>query len=124
MDGKDSRGGVQVIEAYGDCRFRISSKVYESSVIVLLEETHAWPAASIGDASEQDFVSLVNAAATVEILLLGCGTESENVPSFLAKLCRDAEIFVETMNTGAAARTYNLLASEGRRVAAALIAVE
>ena len=45
------------------------------------------------------------------------------VPEALRGLLRAAGIVLEPMDTGAACRTYNVLAAEGRRVAAALIAV-
>jgi uncharacterized protein len=45
------------------------------------------------------------------------------VPAALRRALREAGIVTEIMDTGAACRTYNVLAAEGRRVAAALIAV-
>jgi uncharacterized protein len=45
------------------------------------------------------------------------------VPSGLRGVLRNAGIAVEPMDTGAACRTFNVLVAEGRRVAAALIAV-
>jgi uncharacterized protein len=59
----------------------------------------------------------------VEILLLGCGPRMELVTKAMRQPLRDAGIVVEPMDTGAAARTFNVLLSEERRVAAALIAV-
>jgi uncharacterized protein len=46
------------------------------------------------------------------------------IPRRLRELLGRAGIAVEPMDTGAACRTYNVLATEERRVAAALIAVE
>jgi uncharacterized protein len=46
------------------------------------------------------------------------------VPSSLRAALRAAGVVVEPMDTGAACRTYNVLMADGRRVAAALIAVE
>lgn len=123
MAGADLRGNVQAIETYGDLRFRISSIVHEGSVIVLGEATHPWPVISLAEAEEAHFAPLMADAENVEILLLGGGTEYGEPPAFLLALCRTVGIAVEPMDTGAAARTFNLLASEGRRVAAALIAV-
>ena len=62
--------------------------------------------------------------AGVELLLLGCGARMQQVPGPLRQALRDAGIVVEPMDTGAAARTYNILLGENRRVAAALIAID
>jgi uncharacterized protein len=59
----------------------------------------------------------------VEVLLLGTGTRHEFVPPSLRRRLRDAGIVIDTMDTGAACRTYNVLVAEDRRVAAALIAL-
>jgi len=57
------------------------------------------------------------------ILLLGCGRGMGVVPREVRAALRAAGIVVEAMDTGAACRTYNVLLTEGRDVAAALIAV-
>jgi len=120
----DARAGAQVVESYGDGRFRISGEIYTGSILVLPLATHAWPASTLDAADQQHFVPLVEAAAGVELLLLGCGPRGALTPAFLHQLGRDNGIAIEPMDTGAAARTFNLLASEGRQVAAALIAVD
>ena len=68
-------------------------------------------------------VTAAGRAGEVEILLLGCGPRMAPVPRPLRETLRAAGIVIEAMDTGAACRTYNVLMSEGRRVAAALIAV-
>jgi uncharacterized protein len=57
------------------------------------------------------------------VLLLGCGKGMSVVPRDVKAALRQAGIVVEPMDTGAACRTYNVLLTEGRDVAAALIAV-
>jgi len=56
-----------------------------------------------------------------ELLLLGSGARLRFVDPALLRPLIEAGIGVETMDTLAAARTYNILAGEGRRVAAALL---
>jgi uncharacterized protein len=63
------------------------------------------------------------AAGQIELLLLGCGPRMALIPSTLRAALRAKGIVLEPMDTGAACRTYNVLAAEGRKVAAALIAV-
>jgi uncharacterized protein len=55
--------------------------------------------------------------------VLGCGPAALLVPEAVRARFKAAGIAIEAMNTGAACRTYNVLAAEGRPVAAALIAV-
>jgi uncharacterized protein len=59
----------------------------------------------------------------VEVLLIGCGPRMTLLPSVLRRQIREAGIGMDAMDTGAACRTYNVLISEGRRAAAALIPV-
>ena len=61
------------------------------------------------------------ASQGIELLLLGCGPRMQLVSQALRAPLRAAGIVIEPMDTGAAARTFNLLLSEDRRVAAALI---
>lgn len=60
----------------------------------------------------------------VEILLFGGGTQMTPVDPAVRAHLREAGIVVEPMDTGAACRTYSILAAEARRVAAALIAID
>ena len=113
----------QVVEGYGPARFRISGEVYETSVIVFPERTIEWQIPSFEELTPSDFAPILEASEVIEILLLGCGTRMELVPRSLRDTLRAAGIVIEPMDSGAAARTYNVLLSEDRRVAAALIAL-
>lgn len=114
----------QVVEGYGGGRFRISGSAYTSSVIVLPDETIVWPISRFDEVDVASLEPVMSVADAVDILLLGCGSRGELAPELLVEAFRDAAISVEAMATGAACRTYNILAAEGRRVAAALIAVD
>jgi uncharacterized protein len=61
--------------------------------------------------------------ADVGVLLLGCGQRMQLVTKNLRDPVREAGVVIEPMDTGAAARTFNVLLMEERRVAAALLAV-
>ncbi len=116
--------GRQLIESYGDGRFRISGAVHEGSVLVLPERSLAWPVVAFEEISLDSLAPVTAAAAALEILLIGCGPRLARVPEDLRRALREAGLVVEPMDTGAACRTYNVLVSEARPVAAALIAVE
>lgn len=117
--------GRQIVEAYGDGRFRVSGTLIEGSALVFPTRTLPWAVTDYAEVAAVSLAEIVVAgeAGEVEILLLGCGTRQAPLPRALRELLRDAGVVVETMDTGAACRTYNLLMAEGRRVAAALIAV-
>lgn len=104
-----ARAGRQIVESYGGGRFRVSGRAYEGSVLVLPERTLPWPVTA--------------AAAALEVLLIGCGPRRGPLPEDLRGALRGRGLVVEPMETGAACRTYNVLISAGRPVAAALIAV-
>ena len=59
----------------------------------------------------------------LELLLLGTGADIAAIPAALRTRFREAGIGLDVMQTGAAARTYNILLAENRKVGAALIAV-
>jgi uncharacterized protein len=60
----------------------------------------------------------------VDLLLLGCGERTASVDGSVRQELRNAGVVIEPMDTGAACRTYNVLMADGRRVAAALIAID
>jgi uncharacterized protein len=59
----------------------------------------------------------------VEFVLLGTGATQALPPKAIREALQAAGIGLEFMSTENAARTYNVLVSDGRRLAAALIAV-
>ena len=117
--------GRQIIESYGDGRFRVTGAVHQGSVLVFPDRTVAW---EVGESSALTEASLAGIAAagdagTIDLLLIGCGPRMAMIPAKLRAALRSHGVVIEPMDTGAAARTYNVLAAEGRKVAAALIAV-
>jgi len=66
---------------------------------------------------------LFDEADQVEVLLVGTGQDLVPLDKNLRQACRNVAISADPMATGAAVRTYNVLVSEGRAVAAALLAV-
>ena len=114
--------GRQVIERYGGGGFRISGVRYEGSVLVRPDATKAWSAPDWASVTAAPLVELGDDASEPTVLLIGTGAEQFfSSKAFRAEL-RAAGLVVETMNPGAACRTFNVLTAEGRRVAAALIA--
>ena len=116
--------GRQVVESYGDGRFKVSGNFHRGSVLVHPDETLPWSAADMAGVTLDSLAPLLpTAGRLVEVLLLGCGPSLLPVPKELRQELRARGIVVEPMDTGAACRTYNVLLLEERAVAAALIAV-
>ena len=116
-------GDLQFIQSYGPGRFRVSGIDHAGSIIVTPDRTHPWSLAQFADIDDAVVDGMTAAVAGTEILLLGCGPRTEILMPTLRQRVRAAGIVVDSMDTGAACRTYNLLVGEGRRVAAALIAL-
>ena len=115
--------GRQLIEAYRTGHFRISGTEYAGSVIVIPERTMVWDRAEIADLQIGDFAAVLNAEPALDVVLIGCGQRMAPLPGAIREGLREAGIGADAMDTGAACRTYNVLVSENRRVAAALIAL-
>jgi uncharacterized protein len=114
---------INLIQAYGNGGFRIAGVAHAGSVVVLPSRVAPWPVAEIASLPDDSLEIVVAAEPRVELLLVGCGARAAFLPPALRRRLRAAGIAVEPMDTGAACRTYNVLVAEGRRIAAALIAI-
>jgi uncharacterized protein len=115
--------GRQLIEAYRPGGFRIAGVQHEGSVLVLPEHTLGWPVGAPGEISAASLAPITTAEPAVEILILGLGARFGLIGNELRAALRAHGITIEAMTTDAACRTYNVLLTEDRRVAAALIAL-
>jgi uncharacterized protein len=113
----------RLIDAYGSGGFRIGGETFSGSILVLPDGAVLSWSADMAALSAESFAPVIAASPVPEILLLGCGPRATFVSPPARQRLREAGIIVDAMNTGAACRTYNVLIAEGRRVAAALIAV-
>ena len=116
-------GTLQIVNSYGDGGFKISGVRHQGSILVLPDATASWPVANIDGLSLNALQPIVDAVPAVEVLIVGCGSSLKLLPTTLRDVLRAKSIGIEAMDTPAACRTYNVLAGEGRRVAAALIAL-
>jgi uncharacterized protein len=112
----------QVIQSYGEGRFRISGTVYEQAVIVLPSGTHLWAATGpVSALGVGDFDMLIRQKDNLDVVLCGSGKTGERPGAALRQALKNAGLNVDYLDTGAACRTYSVLMAEGRRVAAALL---
>jgi uncharacterized protein len=110
---------VQTISGYGPGWVAVGpEKITHSVVISSRGERRAW-AARYEDLDAEHFAGLLE--LQVEVVIFGSGSRIRFPrPEWLAALAA-RRIGVETMDTPAACRTYNILAQEGREVAVALL---
>ncbi len=113
----------QYVQSYGSGFFKVSRVDYQGSVIVLPNQTISWDVNVLGDVNLGSLAPVLAEGPRVEILLIGCGEMMQLLPRSLMDTCRKKGLAIDTMDTGAACRTYNVLAAEGRRAAACLIAL-
>ena len=113
----------QLVNGYGDLGFTITGIRYEGSVLVFPDRVLPWSVTAFADLTEESLAAVVAAEPRPDILIIGCGKSMQAVPRDLRARIRSAGIVIEAMDTGAACRTYNVLLTEDRRVAAAFIAV-
>lgn len=107
---------AQPIEGYGPGFFRIGGEVIQGAVITGAAGTQSW--GGFGDLEP-----LLALAGEVDVLFVGTGADVAHLPDSLLAPLQEAGIGVEAMASPAASRTYNILLSEGRRIALAMIPV-
>ena len=115
--------GRHLIDAYGAGGFRFADMSHRGSILVLPSGIKAWGPIDGRGLVAEDFAPVLAESGTIELLLLGTGLDIVPVGEAVRGPLRNAGIRLDAMQTGAAARTYNILLGENRKVAAALIAV-
>lgn len=113
------------IDAYGNGGFRFAGMSHRGSLLVLADGMHAWapPAMSIPAEFSDPIEALLARLEAPQFLLLGTGSKQIFPDARLRAAFLERRIGLDVMDTGAAARTYNVLLAEGRPVMAALLAV-
>lgn len=104
------------IDGYGPGFFRVAGQVLEGAICVSRSSATGW-------GGYEDAATLLALAGDVDVIFIGTGGEVAHIPPALRVQLEAAGLGVESMNSPAACRTYNVLLSEGRRVAVALLPV-
>ena len=115
--------GRAPIDAYGNGGFRFAEMSHQGSILCLTDGVFAWDVNEADDLALAHFQPIMEALAPPAFLLLGTGAKQVFPPFEVRRAFLDVGLGLEPMDTGAAARTYNVLLAEQRPVAAALIAV-
>lgn len=107
------------IHSVTDDLVRIGSQTYRATVALTPEVIiESWGAGPVHTLAEVDFQVLFDTSP--EVIILGTGRKNIFPPRELMFAFARRGIGLEIMNTPAAARTFNVLAGEGRRIAAVL----
>ncbi len=104
------------VEGYGPGFFRIGGEVFQGPVVTGPDGPRNWR-------GYEDAEALLALAGRIDVLFVGTGAETAHLPTDLRVRLETAGIGVDAMASPAACRTYNVLLSEGRRIALALIPV-
>lgn len=109
-----------LITGYSEDFIEINKKRYAQNLIVLTNELILnWTAISFSDLTATHFIEI--AQLNPEVVLLGTGPKHQFLHPKITQNLTEKNIPIECMTTAAACRTYNILMSEGRNVAAALL---
>jgi uncharacterized protein len=116
--------GRYQLDAFGAGGFRFADMSHRGSILATPSGIRIWPVTSFAEVTLESLQPVLDEAETIDFLILGIGHDIAFLPSALRDPFKAAGITVEAMATPAAARTYNVLVGEERRVAAALIAID
>ena len=98
---------------------RIGDREYDRAIAMTTTEVIAdWPDRPVGELVEEDFAPILD--SETEVLILGTGASNVFPARELIFAMARRGVGLEFMDSKAAARTFNVLASEGRRVVAVL----
>lgn len=116
----DTLEGVNAIARVEPGRVWVGQTPFQHSVLVPWQgQVQAWNARQPSDLTATHFEPLVTLAP--ELVIFGSGARHTFIAPQLYRALIEQRIGIETMDTAAACRTYNVLVSEGRRVVAALL---
>ena len=111
------------IDAYGNGGFAFAEMSHRGSLLCLPHGIWAWSVTKPAEIDESSLERVFAAANEIDTLIVGTGRDVWTPSTALRESLRRVHIVLDPMLTGPAIRTYNIMMSEKRRVAAALVAV-
>lgn len=115
--------GRAPIDAYGNGGFRFADMSHRGSLMCLPSGIYGWNVESVTDLDVKAFKSVLAEADQIELFLLGTGMDLVRIAPDVREAFRGKTISADSMSTGAAVRTFNVMLAEDRAVAAAFLAV-
>lgn len=104
------------IDGYGPGFFRVGGEIRQGAILTSAKGTTQW-------GGYEDRAALMGLVGEVDVIFIGTGAEIAHIPADLRSELEQSGLGVEIMNSPAACRTYNVLLSEGRRIALAALPV-
>ena len=104
------------VDGYGPGFFRVGGQVWQGGVVIWAGGVTSW-------CGFDDQVPLLALTDEIDVLFVGTGPEIAPLPTAFRQTLEAAGIGVELMSSPTAARTFNVVLSEGRRIGAALLPV-
>ena len=118
--------GRHPIDAYGAGGFRFAGMGHVGSILATPRGIAAVAAEALSEISDATLAPLFDemaaASGSIEFIVVGTGERMALLPPLVSRRLRTAGLRVESMATGSAARVYNIMLGENRRVAALLLA--
>jgi uncharacterized protein len=116
----DANAQVNLIRSYSNHELRVGEQVFHRSCILTPDAIFPdWRPTKVEDLQPTDFDALF--ATKPQLVLLGTGDRQQFPPAPIRAAFARAGIGLETMDLGAACRTFNVLVQEERNVSAALL---
>ena len=120
MKLQPDKSSVQSITGYGDGWIAVDGERIDSSVVIGSSGLRQpWHCRSFAELTIGHFSQLADTDA--ELVVFGSGDRIQFPPGAWMAAIIGTPTTLETMDTRAACRTYNILAGEGRRVVVALL---
>jgi len=104
------------IDGYGPGFFRVGGERMDGPIALFPNGAFNW-------GGLEDTATILAQRDHIDVVFVGTGAEIAHLPADFRKVFEDANLGVEPMASPAACRTYNVLLSEGRRVAVALLPI-
>ena len=108
--------GQLPVDAYGPGFFRIAGEIVEGALLLTVDGVAPW-------AGLDDLQPLFDVADKADVVFIGMGADIAPLPKDIVAKLEEAAVPYEVMNSASACRTYNILLSEERRVALAVLTV-
>jgi uncharacterized protein len=104
------------VDGYGPGFFRVDGRILRGACLITPWDAGAW-------GGFEDTAGPLSLLGKIDVLFVGTGSAIAHLPTEFRAVLEDAGLGVEGMDSPAACRTYNVLLSEGRRIALAVLPV-
>lgn len=109
-----------LIRGYSDTAFRVDGKEQQGAVLVAADYAQRAPVDAFDDFDADAVIAAIKEVGAIDVLLIGTGKQMQLLKRAKRQAFEAAGISVDVMDSGAAARTYNVLVMEDRLIACLL----